>query len=67
MPRSDAEQWRAIDAASPGPSPTALKMSSSMAAFSAAVRWCACTISKTMPWIERSFRWIPCLHDWMHD
>ena len=39
----------AIEAASPGPSPTALKISNSMAAFRAAVRWCDCTISKTRP------------------
>src|SRR5271157_1234406 len=38
-----------MEATSPGPSPTALKTSSSIAAFNAAVRWCACTISKTRP------------------
>ena len=47
MPRSDAEQWRAMEATSPGPSPTARNTSRSMAARSAAVRWCACSVSKT--------------------
>ena len=37
MPRSDAEQCRAIEATSPGPSPTARKTSKSIAALSAAV------------------------------
>jgi hypothetical protein len=37
--RSDAFAWPAIDVTSPGPWPTARKMSNSMAAFKANVRW----------------------------
>src|SRR6516164_6738477 len=48
MPRSEALAWRAIELTSPGPWPTARKMSSSTAALSAAVRWWACRFSNTI-------------------
>src|SRR6266568_2157963 len=49
VPRSDAAQCRAIEGTSPGPSPTPRKISRSIAALSAAVFCCACTISNTSP------------------
>src|ERR1700739_2050721 len=52
MPRSEAEAWRAMEATSPGPWPTARKTSSSIAALSAAVRWKAWRFSKTMPGVR---------------